>query len=179
MSFLLVRIDSCGSIGWYSADESQSFERGTRVVCTTQRGLEAGEVLACDRRGEVDEETDGQVVRPVDTADAARLEELAQQRQQAIQLCQEMLDEAAVPSAVVDAVLPLDGQHICFYVLGPPAPAMSQVARRIGKRFQLNVQFRSVTDEELGVCGSDSCGSGGGCSAGSCSSCPAADACKK
>jgi cell fate regulator YaaT (PSP1 superfamily) len=175
----VVRIGSCGTVGHYVADDQQSFERGTRVVCRTQRGLEVGEVLACGVGTVEAEEVDGDLVRPLDHQDESRLAQQARQRDQAIDLCQTLLDQAAAPTVIVDAVYPLDAQHICFYVLGELDQSLTGVARQLGTQLDVNVLFRPVAEEESSGCGSGGCGSGGGCSTGSCSTCPAAGSCSK
>ncbi len=178
----VVRIGSCGTVGRYVADDQQTYERGTRVVCRTQRGLEVGEVLARDSSVVLDEDVLDEEVRPLDQQDETRFADQTRRRAEAIEKCQTLLDQACTPAVVVDAVYPLDEQHICFYVLGELDQSMSSVAREIGTQFNVNVLFRPVAEDATGSCGSGGCGSGdcgsdGGCSTGGCGTCPAADAC--
>ena len=192
----VVRIGSCGTVGRYvaddqqaddqQADDQQTYDRGTRVVCRTQRGLEVGEVLARDASRvlgeELDGDVDGDLVRPLDEQDEALLKDQARRRAEAIAMCQTLLDQACTPAVVVDAVYPLDEQHICFYVLGELEQSMSSVAREIGTQFNVNVLFRPAAEGATSGCGSGGCDSGGcgsdgGCSTGGCGTCPATDAC--
>ena len=80
----MVRIEACGTIGCYQASDDQSFDRGMRVVCHTERGLEVGEVLA-HVAGEHDAmEPDGQLVRAYGGDDDQRFRRCAVQRKQVL-----------------------------------------------------------------------------------------------
>jgi len=175
----IVRINSCGSVGRYVAEDDHEYGRGTAVVCRTQRGLETGEVLANIPRGAAGVDVAGELVRRVGVEDERRSVELMVRRDRAIDYCQQTLLRNGSAAVVVDAIFPLDGQHISFYILGTLDASAAAVARQVGTHFGVNVQFRPATEEDQASCGSGGCGSKGGCGTNSCSTCPAASVCRK
>ncbi len=106
----------------------------------------------------------------------------AQQRDRAVEACQTLFDRSYSPAVVVDAVYPLNGHSICFYVLGDLGDSLPAITQELESQLQLSVAFESIIEPPAEGCGSGCCSTasstGGGCSSGGCASCPAVAACK-
>jgi hypothetical protein len=180
MRLYLVRVGSFGMVGRFRAEEQLAYARGSRVLCRTPRGLEVGEVLTqveeCDGRAELD----GALVREVDQQDELRLTSHAQRRDRAVETCQGLLDRSGTPAVVVDVDYPLDGQAMCFYVLGELGEALDTATCELARQFHVSVTFQPVAEEPAGGCGAGCCAATSSCgSNGGCATCPALDACRR
>ncbi len=159
-------------VGRFLADDDRSYVRGSRVVCRTSRGLEVGEVLTRQSPAGSLDELDGTLLRELSPHDESQLLDHLVQRDRAVEACQTLLDQTYAPVIVVDAVYPLDGQSICFYVLGDLGETLQHITHQLQHTLQVNVTFQSVVQEQpthqtTGGCEAGGCGSAG-CSSDSC-----------
>src|SRR5690349_18863992 len=102
MGFHLVRYGLLGHVGSFSAAEAVRYPRRSRVVVRSPRGLEVGEVVA-----EADDalgvhQADGAILRRMSVQDDLLEARLQAKRHEAFDACQRLLNEAAVPAALVD-----------------------------------------------------------------------------
>ena len=187
MGFHLVRYGLLGHVGSFSAAEAVRYPRRSRVVVRSPRGLEVGEVVA-----EADDalgiqqtnalgvhQADGTILRRMSVQDDLLEARLQAKRHEAFDACQRLLDEAAVPAALVDVEHLFDGEGLFFYFLGDPPVEAAEITRRLAETYEAAVEFRRFADtlsEGCGPgCGTDEAKGQGGCA--SCTSCAVASAC--
>ena len=168
----LVRVGQLGHIGRFTS--SVRYARGSRVLCRTRRGIEAGEVLAL--AGDGSGESDGQLLRRMTTADELLLARLERHRDEAYAACAGMLRERGIPAVLMDVEHLFDGQSLYFYFLGEVTPELDQITGELAETYETKVQFRKFAEAVTAGCG-PGCGteaSGAGCGSGGCSTCAVA-----
>ena len=118
MGFHLVRYGLLGNLGRFSAAGAVRYPRQARVVIRSPRGLELGEIVAEPEASHRIPDLDGQILRRVTIEDELLQARLEKHRHEAFAACQQLLDEHAVPAALVDVEHLFDGQGLFFYFLG-------------------------------------------------------------
>jgi cell fate regulator YaaT (PSP1 superfamily) len=179
MGFHLVRYGLLGHVGTFAAVDALRYPRRSRVVVRSPRGLEVGEVLAePEDRGAVDV-VDGQILRRMTVQDDLLEARLQRRRHEAFEACQQLLEESAVPAALVDVEHLFDGEGLFFYFLGDPPQQATEITNRLAETYEAAVEFRKFADtltEGCGPgCGTEEAKGQGGCA--SCTSCAVASAC--
>jgi hypothetical protein len=180
----LVSYGLAGDFGRFRAPRPLPCRRGARVVVRSHRGVEAGSVLcpATPRHAAfLPNTTVGQLLRGL-TPDDERA--LGATRERGRRLCERaaaLADELALPLAVLDAEVLLDGEHAALHLLrrdaGDVRPLVSALAREFDLHIEIADLARAAEEEEHHGCGREGCGreAGGGCSTcgtgGGCGSC--------
>jgi cell fate regulator YaaT (PSP1 superfamily) len=170
-----VRVGLLGSVGRFTSAEPRRYDRGTRVVCRTPRGLEVGEVLA---PAEGNQPADGTLLRPLTDTDRLLLARLEKRRDDAFMACTRRLAERGLPAVLVDVEHLFDGQSLYFYFLGDAGPELDALTAELAEVYEAKAQVRQFAETLQAGCGPH-CGTeeAAGCSTGGCASCAVAGAC--
>ena len=179
----LVQVGLMGVVGCYDAIDFRSYSRDARVICRTNRGLEAGKVL-CDVTDAAMHSADlssemptGELLRQSGREDDLILERLDRHRDRAFQACEELLAERGITATLVDVEHLFDGESIYFYFLGETTPQLEAVTEQLAETYERKVRFKKFAETLANGCGPD-CGTGeSGCSSGGCGSCSLAGGC--
>ena len=175
----LVRTGNLGSVGCFEATEQERYDRGTLVVCRTDRGLEVGEVL--HGPAEHPAERDGQIVRRVTAEDQVRLARFERWRSRAYSACQSIIQQLDIPVVLMDVEALFDGESMYFDLVGSADVSLEPVSQQLRQVFGTDIRFRFFEHEEAHGCGTGCCSTSsteGGCADKECSACPAVDVCK-
>lgn len=178
----LVRVGAMGHVGRFMAADPSRYERMSRVVVRTRRGLEIGEVLTAENTGQ---ECDGKILRRMSDQDQLLAGRLEKNRLAAYDACVAKLADQQVDAVLMDVEHLFDGRSLYFYFLGDPPPEADAITAELAEVYETQVQFRKFTETVIAGCGPD-CGTenatGGGCDscetgcaiAGACSPKPSA-----
>jgi len=172
----LVRVGALGQVGRFASADALRYPRGVRVVVRTDRGLEAGEVLA--QATIAPGPSDGTIVRRLAVEDDLLLARLAQRRDEAFDACVQRIRQRQLPASLMEVEPLLDGTLV-FYFLGAGSHELAQLTDELAEAYEAKAQLRRFAETLTQGCGPD-CGTeqatGGGC--GSCATgCAVADAC--
>lgn len=174
----LVRIGAMGHVGRFASIDSVRYERATRVIVRTARGLETGEVLSLGEDIHRSQ-TDGVILRGMTVEDDLLQARLSRNKHRAFKACAARIAELGLPVTLIDVEHLFDGSSLYFYFLGNTPPQMDQVLAELAELYDTKVQFRRFSDTLTAGCG-PGCGteSAAGCGT-SCSSCVLTGACGK
>ena len=174
----LVRLGAFGHVGRFASIDSVRYERDSRVVLRTDRGLELGEILSL--AGEIHRSrADGVIVRGMTAEDELIQARLQRHKDEAFEACSARLNQLGLPVTLMDVEHLFDGQSLFFYFLGEPSPEVETVIDELAEVYEAKAQFRKFTETLASGCG-PGCGTesatGSGC--GSCGTgCAIASAC--
>lgn len=177
----LVRFGSLGWLGLFRVDPGSRLAPQTRVVCSSPRGLEIGEVVS-DELFEGAEPVVGRVLRNLSASDRLLWERLERHRDRALRSCEALLRARQITATLLDAELTFDGQQLFFYFLGDTPPGLEELTAELAELYQAKIHYqRFATTLEQGCgpgCGTvaSGCGTAGSCGSGGCSGCPRAAA---
>ncbi len=175
----LVRIGVLGHVGRFRSGEAARYDRGTRVVCRTERGLELGEVLAHVTPSSTECGGDGTLVRALTAEDELMLVRQEKNRAEAYGACERLLKKHNVGAALLDVEMLFDGGTLYFYFLGQIPTDVQPLVDELAEAYESQVKFREFTaavEEGCGPgCGTDEAA---GCGDGGCQSCAIAEACR-
>jgi cell fate regulator YaaT (PSP1 superfamily) len=171
-----VRVGILGSVGRFSAADSQRYPRGARVVCRTARGLEVGEVLSlAEAAGQ--QPCDGTLLRRVTVEDDLLLARLEKNRDDAFRACASRLAERGLPAVLVDVEHLFDGQSLYFYFLGETPPELDALTTELAGVYEATAQIEKFAETLIAGCGPH-CGTEEAAGCGSvCTSCAVVGAC--
>ena len=173
-----VRVSVLGQVGRFVSVDPITYPRGVRVVCRTRRGLEVGEVLS---RASVPADqgvADGSILRRVTAQDELLIQRLGKNRESALEACQSLLQQHAVPVVLVDVEHLFDGQSLYFYFLGDLPANVQTMVDDLAASYEAKVHFGDFARAVEAGCGPD-CGTedAEGCG-DACSTCAIVNACK-
>jgi cell fate regulator YaaT (PSP1 superfamily) len=160
----LVRVGAMGHVGRFASLDAVRYERASRVILRTVRGLETGEILSLGEDVHRSQ-TDGVILRGMTVEDDLLESRLSKHKHRAFKACSVRIAELGLPVTLIDVEHLFDGRSLFFYFLGDAPPELEAV------------QFRRFSDTLAAGCG-PGCGteSGGGCG-DTCGSCAIAGAC--
>lgn len=156
------------------------FERGTMVVCRTNRGIELGEVLAeatlaTDANTEV--EFDGTILRRAAAEELYLQGELKKLADQFLVEAAQAIQQVDSQAILLEVEPMLDCQTVYFHFLGMPPDALHEMMDELAVRFQRTVQNSRLAELLDKGCG-PGCGTKDhGCSSSGCKGCAVAQAC--
>ncbi|GAB5402098.1 MAG: hypothetical protein Aurels2KO_03290 [Aureliella sp.] len=159
--------------------EPLKLARGSRVVCRTARGIEAGTVLGpCSTVGD----TDGRVLRRMGPEDEMLWGHLQQLGQDAFEACNTWLEQQQIHATLLEVEPLLDGKTLYFHFLSDVESIVQEKLDELVAVYEQKARdskFAKLLDEGCGPgCGTanakNGCGSKGGCAV-----CKIASACKK
>lgn len=176
----LCRIGVHGQVGRFrSIGGLGRVDRGTWMVCRSERGLEAAEVMVQVERSS-EAEVDGQILRRMTQEDQLLWKQLCSLSQLAMESCQKWLEEKRVADILLEVDPLLDGRTLYFHFLGEPTLETESMVDGLARRYQEEVSSSRFSQLLEHGCGPD-CGteSKGGCGSGACAVCTVASACKR
>jgi cell fate regulator YaaT (PSP1 superfamily) len=168
-----------GSVGRFVSADSSVYDRDSKVVCRTNRGLEWGQVI-CEVSSPDSVtvvESDGAILRPVTPDDQLIIERLDRHRDKAFVACENLLQERGLSQVLVDVEHLFDGESVYFYFLGQPDPSLDQVTDELAETYDRKVRFKKFAESLAEGCGPDCGTKDGGCSSSGCGSCKLSGKC--
>lgn len=200
----LVRWGALGFVAAFRSVDARRYDRGTRVVLRTERGLELGEVLTplgdaisddvatsdddanttAGERSSLRTDSDGapsagSLLRGMTDQDRLLELRLLKNRDEAYAACGERMRNLGLDAALVDVEHLFDGRSLVFYFLGDRPPELHDLTEQLAEAYDARAQVAAFAETLEAGCG-PGCGtaeaSGGGC--GDCSSgCAVASLC--
>lgn len=175
----LVSYGCLGDFGRFRPLEPFAYQRGDQVVVRSQQGVELGVVLCPATAGHAQLLPHifvGQLLRRVTPDDQYQAAALHERAQQLFEDGQRLLTEMALPIALLDVDILLDGQLANLHHLRWDECDERPLVSTLSKKYELLVSLRNLAlpphdaDPENGVagCGKPDCGHG---QAGECTSC--------
>lgn len=176
----LVRVGALGRVGRFTAVDAVSYPHGARVICRTSRGLEVGEVLSSIGYDPQRWQSDGSILRGVAVEDELLLARQRNNRDDAMEACQRLLDERGSSTTLMD-VEQLFDSTLYFYFLGDVSPEVERLTAELAEAYDSQVAFGRFAEAVTAGCG-PGCGTedaAGFCGAdtGGCSTCAVSGAC--
>ena len=176
----LVRWGVSGFVAAFHSVDARRYERGTRVVLRTERGLELGEVLAslelADPPGAGLPAGDdlparapsaGTLLRGMTDQDRLLELRLLKNRDEAYAACVEQMRALDVAATLVDVEHLFDGRSLIFHFLGEQPPQLSDLTERLAEAYDAQAQisaFAATLDAGCGPgCGTEEAAGRGGC----------------
>ncbi len=168
----LVKVGLMGVVGRFESADFKNYPRDSRIICRTQRGLEAGVVMCpLDEADSKPEQVDGQLLRFIGKEDDLILERLERHRDKAFTACQNLIAERELPAVLVDVEHLFDGESVFFYFMGDVDPRMEELTSELAATYEQKVRFKKFAETLAQGCG-PTCGtSESGCSSSGCGSC--------
>ena len=105
MSDYIIRYGVMRFLGVFSAPAGQTFRRGMQVITRTDRGLEAGEILADatpEALGRLTDPPTGQILRTMTPEDANELARIEKHTGDELAVCQRYIDQLELKMQLVD-----------------------------------------------------------------------------
>ena len=171
----LVSYGLAGDFGRFRAPRPLPCRRGARVVVRSHRGVEVGSVLrpATPRHAAfLPNTTVGQLLRGLTPDDERTLDATRERGRRLCERAAALADELALPLAVLDAEVLLDGEHAALHLLragdGNVRPLVSGLSREFGLHVQIADLAHVKEEDEQHGCGRENCGREGGGGCGSC-----------
>ncbi len=167
MALYVVRYGAMRLLGVFKAHGEQTFARLTEVIVRTDRGLEAGVVLA-----EADQEAGerfqdgriGQILRAATPDDKHELVRIHEQEERELQVCKQFVEKLNLPMQLVDVEHIFGGERIIVYYLADGRVDFRELVRMLAGEFQTRIEMRQigVRDEakllaDFGDCGKPVC----------------------
>ena len=179
----LVRVGKLGQIGRFRPLQEWALRRGTRVVCRTQRGVEIGQVLGpAELKPSTLDLADGRLLRRMTVEDEILWGHLQEQADEALNACQQWLNDQKVDGLLIDVEPLLDGKTLYFHFLTEVSPEIQNHLDHLAAIYERSVReskFAQLLEHGCGPgCGTEEakngCGTKGGCAV-----CHVASKCKK
>jgi cell fate regulator YaaT (PSP1 superfamily) len=178
----LVSYGLAGDFGRFRAARPVPCRRGERVVVRSHRGVEVGSVLrpATPRHAAfLPNTTVGQLLRGVTPDDEATFDAMRERGRRLCERAAALADELALPLAVLDAEVLLDGRHAALHLVRDGAGDVRPLVSALAREFDLHIEIADLAraaageEEEHHGCGREGCGEGGcgSCGTGGCGSC--------
>lgn len=174
-----------GVVGNYDAADYRVYDRDSRVICRTARGLEWGSVIChvdeChlpdDGHNIGQHAGHGDLLRAVTPDDELILSRLERFRDRAYNACIALLEERSVSATLVDVEHLFDGESLYFYYFGEVNQQVEAITAELAELYDRKVKFRKFAETLASGCG-PTCGtSESGCASGGCGSCALAGGC--
>lgn len=178
MHYHFVRLGAMSEIFLLRSVDGAPYRRGARVVCRTDRGLFAGEVLTSATHAIDEQASSGDILRSVGIEDELLLARLDRKKHAALISCDALLREVDPMITLIDADLTFDGSRLYFYFLGEASPELDQKTAELAQLYETKIEFARFADSLTHGCGPE-CGTeaAAGCGSGGCSTCSIATAC--
>jgi len=167
MPSYVVRYGILRALGVFSTRSEVRFGRGMKVIARTNRGLEAGEVLA-----EANEEAaqrlagapGGSILREMSVEDANELAHIHSRERTEYELCEDQINRLRLPMQLVDLEHLFGGERVVIYYLSDDRVDFRELVKALAGEFQTRIEMRQigVRDEakllaDYGDCGKPVC----------------------
>ena len=160
-----VRFKQVGKIYYFDPD-GKEIEQGQSVIVETVRGIEFGKVEIGNRF--ID---DTEIVAPLKKvmriatkADEVQLERNKEREKEALEICQQKIDEHGLDMSLVDAEFTFDCTKVVFYFTSEGRVDFRELVRDLATVFRVRIELRQigVRDEAkllngMGICGRSLC----------------------
>lgn len=167
MAKYVVRYGAMRLLGVFSFRGGEELQRGDRVVARTDRGLEAGDVLAVASDEAIQRlanATHGQVLRPMTVEDENEWVHIQQQAPQDFEGCQQHVRRLGLEMDLVDVERLFGGERMIVYYVSEERVDFRELVRKLAGEFQTRIEMRQigVRDEakllaDYGDCGKPVC----------------------
>lgn len=155
------------TLGVFNTHRDELYARSTAVICRTERGLEAGEVL-CEATeqalAQMKESPTGQILRKTTADDIRELAHLHEQERHEYDTTHRLIVEHQLEMRLVDVEHLFGGERVVVYYLSEVRVDFRELVRQLASEFQTRVEMRQigVRDEakllaDYGDCGKPVC----------------------
>lgn len=160
-----VRFKNVGKIYYFDPDGKQ-INNGQRVIVETARGVECGEVALANRIVEDSEIVSPlkKVIRIATREDLQKITENKKKEQEALEICQQKINEHKLDMKLVDVEYTFDNNKILFYFTADGRVDFRELVKDLAAIFRTRIELRQigVRDESkmlggLGICGRPFC----------------------
>lgn len=160
-----VRFKNVGKIYYFDPDGKQ-IDNGQRVIVETARGVECGEVALSNRIVEDSEIVSPlkKVIRIATREDLQKITENKKKEQEALEICQQKINEHKLDMKLVDVEYTFDNNKILFYFTADGRVDFRELVKDLAAIFRTRIELRQigVRDESkmlggLGICGRPFC----------------------
>jgi cell fate regulator YaaT (PSP1 superfamily) len=165
-----IRVGAEGRLGLFRGVDATIYQRQTRVVVRTDRGLEVGEVLTAGDHQQTGQPTAGTLLRRTAVEDELLLARLNKHRERAFAACEEEVRLRELPVTLLDVEVLLDSQTLLFYFLGESTPQLEATLKQLADRYEAKAQLRKFAEAVEHGCG-PGCGTEAAQGSGGCQSC--------
>ena len=155
------------AIGVFSPRGQDRYSRGARVIARTQRGLEAGEVLAeasDEQAQKIGNAPGGQILREMSADDANELAHIQSREANAFETCQKHVARLGLPMQLIEIEHVFGGERLVIYYLSEERVDFRDLVKGLAAEFQTRIEMRQigVRDEakllaDYGDCGQPVC----------------------
>jgi cell fate regulator YaaT (PSP1 superfamily) len=155
------------SLGIHSVRGNEKLERGAAVISRTERGLEAGEVLAVatdESLEHLSHASHGQILRRMTSEDVNEWIHIQAQTRHEFDICQRWVRELGLAMQLVDLERLFGGERMIVYYLSDERVDFRELVRKLASEFQTRIEMRQigVRDEakllaDYGDCGKPVC----------------------
>jgi cell fate regulator YaaT (PSP1 superfamily) len=143
------------------------FDRQTKVIARTSRGLESGVVL-CEATENatktLEKSGSGQILREMTAEDANELAHIEASAKQEFEACQRHVEDLGLGMQLVDLEHLFGGERVIVYYLAEGRVDFRELVKRLASEFQTRIEMRQigVRDEakllaDFGDCGKEVC----------------------
>lgn len=163
----VVRYGAMRALSLLAPRGDDRYERGTRVIARTSRGLEMGEILcaasdaAIATLGDV---AQGQILRAMSPDDLNELTHIEGNARKEFEICQQHVRQLGLSMQLVDIEHLFGGERIVIYYLAEQRVDFRQLVKQLAAEFQTRIEMRQigVRDEakllaDYGDCGQPVC----------------------
>lgn len=167
MPKFVVRYGAMRSLGVFSVRGNEKLSRASQVIARTDRGLEAGEVLAVATEETIEHLSHaphGQILRKMTSEDLNEWLHIQTQTRREFEVCQRHVSELGLNMELVDIERLFGGERMVVYYLSEERVDFRELVRRLASEFQTRIEMRQigVRDEakllaDYGDCGKPVC----------------------
>lgn len=167
MTQYVIRYGLMRHVGLMAARAGDSYRRGMEVIARTNRGLEAGQVLAEATphiESQMSDAPNGTIVRQVTEEDAAQIAQIEAQRPERKSICENHIEALGLDMKLIDTERLFGGERIVVYYLADERVDFRQLVKRLAGEFKTRIEMRQigVRDEakllaDYGDCGKPVC----------------------
>ena len=160
-----VRFKNVGKIYYFDPDGKQ-INNGQQVIVETARGVECGEVALPNRIVDDSEIVSPlkKVIRIATAEDLQKITENKKKEQEALEICQQKINEHKLDMKLVDVEYTFDNNKILFYFTADGRVDFRELVKDLASIFRTRIEMRQigVRDESkmlggLGICGRPFC----------------------
>ena len=160
-----VRFKQVGKIYYFDPD-GKEIEQGQNVIVETVRGIEFGKVEIGNRFVDDDEIVAPlkKVMRIATKSDEIQLERNKEREKEALEICQQKIEEHGLDMSLVDAEFTFDCTKVVFYFTSEGRVDFRELVRDLATVFRVRIELRQigVRDEAkllngMGICGRSLC----------------------
>ncbi len=160
-----VRFKNVGKIYYFDPDGKQ-INNGQQVIVETARGVECGEVALPNRIVDDSEIVSPlkKVIRIATAEDLQKITENKKKEQEALEICQQKINEHKLDMKLVDVEYTFDNNKILFYFTADGRVDFRELVKDLASIFRTRIELRQigVRDESkmlggLGICGRPFC----------------------